>query len=208
MVGRTRVNRIATIERRVPPRTHQELLTQAIKREGEAQRRLIDGDVEAARTEFREVSELYRQSWQAAHARAYGRLVGMLKAAVLAGGGAEAAAYAHAALVDADPASATANYARAIAALIVGDDEDAQARARAMGTGGQAFARTGAAISALAARDDASYVNALAAIVGDFERRSEHLTGLAIADTALMLEALADRRGMAAAIESPVLPGY
>ena len=206
MVGRTRVNRIATIERRVPPRTHQELLTQAIKREGEAQRRLIDGDVEAARTEFREVSELYRQSWQAAHARAYGRLVGMLKAAVLAGGGAEAAAYARAALVDADPASATANYARAIAALIAGDDQSAQARARAMGAGGEAFARTGAAIVALAAYDDASYVEALAAIVHDFERRSRHLTGVAMADTALMLEALAGRRGMAAAIESPVLP--
>jgi hypothetical protein len=47
---------------------------------------------------------------------------------------------------------------------------------------------------------------ALAAIVRDFEERTEHLTGVAIADTALMLSELARRRGMAVAIESPVLP--
>ena len=75
-----------------------------------------------------------------------------------------------------------------------------------MGAGGEAFARTAAAIAALAARDEAAYAAALEAIVRDFEQRSEHLTGVAIADTAVMLEALAGRRGMSAAIDSPVLP--
>jgi hypothetical protein len=190
----------------VHPRKHQELLTEAIEREGKAQQDLIDGDLAAARTEFREVSELYRQSWEAAHARAFGRLVGMLKAAVLAGGGAEQASYARAALGGADPESPTANYARAIAALIAGDDEDAQAWAARMSAAPDAFARTGEAILALAAHDDVRYASALEAIVRDFERRTEHLTGVAIADTALMLEALAARRGMRAGIESEVLP--
>ena len=179
---------------------------EAIEREGSAQRRLIDGDLAAARTEFREVSELYRRSWEAAHAQAYGRLVGMLKAAVLAGGGAEEARYARAALVDADPGSATAGYARAIAPLIAGDDADAEAWARSMRAGDDAFARTAEAISALAAHDEARYAAALDVIVRDFEQRSRHLTGVAIADTGLMLEALAGRRGMTAAIESRVLP--
>ena len=40
----------------------------------------------------------------------------------------------------------------------------------------------------------------------DFEERAEHLTGVAIADTALMLEVLGRRRGMVVAVESPVLP--
>ena len=111
----------------MPPHEHQRLLTEAIEREGEAQRHLIDGDVAAAQVEFREASALYRRSWEAAHARAFGRLVGMLKAAVLAGGGADEAEYARAALADADVASTTANYARAIAALIIGDDADATA---------------------------------------------------------------------------------
>lgn len=188
------------------PHKHQELLTAAIEREGDAQRQLIDGHLESAQAEFREVAELYRQSWEAAHAGAFGRLVGMLKASVLAGAGAEQAEYARAALADADPGSPTANYARALAALIVGDDEDAQACAHAMGAGGEAFARTAAAIEALAGRDEAAYAAAIEEIVRDFEQRSVHLTGVAIADTAVMLEALAGRRGMSSAIDSPVLP--
>ena len=40
----------------------------------------------------------------------------------------------------------------------------------------------------------------------DLEQRSQHLTDVAIADTALMLQELAARRGMAAGLESPVLP--
>jgi hypothetical protein len=178
----------------------------ALEREGEAQRKLLDGHLESAGADFREVAELYRQSWEAAHAGAFGRLVGMLKASVLAGGGAEQAEYVRAELADADPESPTANYARALAALIAGDDEDAEGRARAMGAGGEAFARTASAIEALARHDEAAYTAALGAIVRDFEQRSEHLTGVAIADTAVTLEALAGRRGMRSAIESPVLP--
>ena len=130
----------------------------------------------------------------------------MLKSSVLAGGGEEQAELARAALADADPESATANYGRAIAALIAGDDEEAQAWAGRLRDAPDAFARTGEAIAALAAHDDARYEAALEAIVSDFEQRSAHLTGVAIADTALMLEALAGRRGMAATIQSPVLP--
>jgi hypothetical protein len=190
----------------VPPHEHQELLTAAIERDAEAQRELLDGHLEAARAEFAVAAELYRQSWDVAPPRAYGRLVGMLKSSVLAGGGGEEARYARAALVDADPDSATASYARAIAALIAGDDEDAHAWAARMSSAPDAFARTAEAISALAARDEARYAAALETIVRDFERRGEYLTGVAIADTALMLEALAGQRGMRAAVESPVLP--
>jgi hypothetical protein len=191
----------------VPPHKHQELLMAAIEHEGEAQRELLGGDRDAARSEFAAAADLYRQSWEAAHARAFGRLVGMLKATVLAGGGGlSEASYARTALADADPGSATANYARAIAALIAGDDEDAQAWAARLEVAPDAFARTGEAISALAAHDAARYSAALEAIVRDFEQRAEHLTGVAIADTALMLEVLAARRGMAAGVESPVLP--
>ncbi len=177
----------------------------AIEREGRAQQALLDGDVDSARSEFRQVAELYRQSWEAAHARAFGRLVGMLKASVLAGGGADEAEYVRSALADPDEESATANYARALAALIAGDDSEARACARRMGTA-DAFGRTAAALAALAAHDEPAYAAALEAIVRDFEHRSEHLTGVAIADTAVMLQALAGRRGMDADIESPVLP--
>ena len=198
----------------MPPRKHQELLTAAIEREGEAQHRLLAGDLDAARAEFAAAAELYRQSWETAHARAFGRLVGMLKTAVLAGGGTFEAEYVRAALGERDPESATASYAQALAALILGEDQDAGLWAARMGSGGgadggagtDAFARTGEAVAAIASDDGQRYTVAQAAIVHDFEQRSEHLTGVAIADTALMLEALAARRGMRAAIESPVLP--
>ena len=190
----------------MPPHKHQELLTAAIEHEGEAQRELLEGDRDAACAEFAAAADLYRQSWEAAHATAFGRLVGMLKASVLAGGGASESRYARDALAGADRDSPTANYARAIAALIAGDDDDARAWGELLRGAPDAFARTGEAISALAAHDQARYAVALEAIVRDFEQRAEHLTGVAIADTALMLEALAARRGMAAGVESPVLP--
>jgi hypothetical protein len=190
----------------VPPHKHQELLTAAIERDGAAQRALLGSDREAARVAFEEAAELYRQSWEVAPPSAYGRLVGMVKSAVLAGDGVDQARYVRKVLADADPESVTASYARALAALVLAEDDDARAWAGRMGTGSDAFGRTAQAIAALAAHDEGSFSTALSAIVRDFEQRAEHLTGVAIADTALMLAELGVRRGMAVDIRSPVLP--
>jgi hypothetical protein len=181
-------------------------MTAAVERDGAAHQALLAGDRAAAHLAFTEAADLYRQSWEEAPPSAYGRLVGMLKAATLAGDGAEEAGYAREALADADPDSVTAAYARGLAALILGEDVEAEGCARRMGSGGDAFARTAEAIAAVAARDAGRYEAALAAIVRDFEARTEHLTGVAIADTALVLATLAARRGMVASVESPVLP--
>jgi hypothetical protein len=190
----------------VPPRKHQQLMTAAVERDGVAQEALLESDPERARAAFAEAAELYRQSWEVAHPTAYGRLVGMLKAAVLAGGGVDEARYASLALADAKPDSVTASYARALSALILDQDDDGRLWAARMGTGDDAFGRTAAALAALAVHDADAYAAALRAIVRDFEDRTEHLTGVAVADTALMLSELAARRGMAVAIESAVLP--
>jgi hypothetical protein len=185
---------------------HGALMTAAIERDGAAQRALFAGDRDLARAEFAESAELYRRSWEAAGSTSYGRLIGMLKAAVLAGGGGDQAAYAASALARDDSDSAAAAYVHALAALIAGDDEAAGRWAAQMRGGSDAFDRTAEAIDALARRDGARYADAVQAIVRDFEQRSDHLTGVAIADTALMLEDLAARRGMSSGIESPVLP--
>jgi hypothetical protein len=190
----------------VAPREHQQLLTAAIERDGEGQQELMAGHPDRARAAFREAADLYRQSWEAAPPRSFGRLVGMLKSAVLAGGGVAEARYARRVLADADPKSPSASYAQALAALILGQDAEAQAWALAMRGGMDAFERAGEAIAALGGYDGGLYAVALADIVHDFERRSEHLTGVAIADTAVVLDVLAARRGIAVAMESPVLP--
>lgn len=45
------------------------------------------------------------------------------------------------------------------------------------------------------------------AVVADFESRDAHLTGVPIADTAMLMEALAEPRGLAARPASQLVPG-
>jgi hypothetical protein len=185
---------------------HRELMTAAIERDAQAQRALLAGDIAQAQILFAEAASCYRRSWEAAPPGSFGRLVGMLKSAVLAGSGHDQAAYARAALDAEDARSPTAAYALAVAALILRDDPAARAAAETMREGSDAFGRTAAAIEALADGDAAAYTAALREIVADFESRSEHLTGVPIADTALMLELLAEDRGITGGIQSALLP--
>jgi hypothetical protein len=129
----------------------------------------------------------------------------MLKAAILHGGADPAATYTRAALAGPSE-SPTAAYALALACLASGDDSAAALAAAHMATGGEAFERTATALAALAARDDAGYAVALRAVISDFESREVHLTGVAIADTALVLERLAEPRALAQRPSSPLLP--
>jgi len=187
---------------------HRELMKAAIVTEGEAHAALLAGDHEAARGGYEQAVEQYRASWALAPPKSYGRLVGLIKAAVLAGQAAPAATEVRAAL-DGDPdagGSPVASYALAVAALIAGDDDAVVPLADVMDTRGNAFERTATAMRALAARDADAYASALAAIEADFAARDEHLTGVAIADTAIMLELIAAERGLAAGLESPLVP--
>jgi hypothetical protein len=190
----------------LPEGQHLDLLLEAIAVEGRGHRALLDGDATAGAEEMRAASELYRRSWEVASPTAFGRLVGMLKAAVIAGDAGAAAAYARGQLPD-PVETPTASYALAIAALVQSDDETARTAAAGMLGASEQFARAAAAIDALAARDPERYGPAVAAIVADFEGREDHLTGVPIADTALMLECLARERGMASRQRSALLPG-
>src|SRR5829696_7645924 len=173
------------------PGPHVEEMEAAIRADGEGLRALLDGDAETARARLHEAVERYRTSWELAPPRSFGRLVGMLKAAVIGDADmAGAAAYAREAVPEAD--SPPSSYVRAIAALVEGDDAAAAGSAEGMREGSPAFVRAADAITALAARDGEAYTAAVRAIVSDFEGRDEHLTGVPVADTALMLETLAE----------------
>jgi hypothetical protein len=189
----------------LPDGPHLELLREAVATEARAHRALFAGNADDAGNALRDASRLYRASWEAAAPGSFGRLIGMLKAAVIAGDAATEAAYAREQI---DPAadSPPAHYAIAIAALVQGDDGVAAEAATGMRGGSPAFGRAADAIAALAQRDAETYERAVAAVVGDFEARGEHLTGVPIADTALMLERLAAARGMASRPTSPLLP--
>ena len=184
----------------------QRLLQEALVREGDAYRLLLDGEEEAASEALREVGELYRRSWEVAGPRSFGRLIGVVKAGVLAGDGSEEAAYVRRELGE-EADSPVASYALALAFLVEGDDERARAAAAGMREGSEPLDRTADAIEALADRDSDRYAAAVRAIVADFEARDQHLTGVPIADTALVVERIAAERGMAAGVSSPLLPG-
>jgi hypothetical protein len=184
---------------------HRVLQAAAVEADAGAQRCLLAGNSAAAESFLRESERLYRESWEAAPPGGYGRLVGMLKAAILQDDAEAAAAYVRASLADHD-ASPTAAYALALACLADGDDVAAGAAAGVMATGGDAFARTAEALMALARRDEGAYAAALQAVIADFEARDLHLTSVPFADTALVLERLAEPRGLSQRPSSPLLP--
>lgn len=184
---------------------HLVLMQEAVELEAEGHRLLLADDPDG-RARMAEAAARYRDSWERAPAAAIGRLLGMLKAAVIAGGGGAEAAYARAELA-AGGDSPSAWYALAIAALVEGDDAAAARAAEEMrGGSDDAFARAADAVAALAAHNAEAYAAAIRSIVADFEQRTDHLTGVAFADTAAMFEALAERRGLAARPSSPLLP--
>jgi hypothetical protein len=185
----------------------QALLREAIGCERVAQQALLRGDAARSRTVFAAGAERYRASWEAAGPRAFGRLIGNLKASVLAGEAGHAAVYTRAALGDDACDSPPACYALALAALIQGDDTAAASAIDGM-RGGEdaAFARTADALGALARVDRDAYAAAVTAIVADFAAREHHLTGVAFADTAVMLERLAAPRGLAVRPPAAVMP--
>lgn len=184
---------------------HTALAQEAVAFERAAQQALLRGDLLRSRALFRAAAERYRASWEAAPPRSYGRLVGMLKAAILAGDGGHEAAYVRHALEDACD-SPPSCYALAIAALVQDDREAAAAAVEGMRAGDEAFQRTANAIAALVRGDRDAYAAAVTAIVADFAAREAHLTGVPFADTAAMLERLAAPRGIAARPASALMP--
>ena len=174
-------------------------LNAALAAEADAYRALLAGvDAEPALIRARDA---YLASHAETGPRSWGRLLGALKMAILAGDGAEGIArQAVAEAREADsPASA---YVRALAQVTLGEAPDVDAMLGA----GDSFARTGRALAALAVGDRPGYATALADIVADFEARDQHLSGVAIADTALVLERLAKPRGMAVHPSGPLVP--
>jgi hypothetical protein len=117
----------------------------------------------------------------------------MLKARILAGDGEleEAARYARYGVPD--PDSPTAWYVVGLAAAVLEDRGVVRNAADGMMAGGDAFRRAADALRALAAQDDEALERACQAIREDFAQREAHLTGVPIADTALMFEKLGAR---------------
>jgi hypothetical protein len=65
----------------------------------------------------------------------------------------------------------------------------------------------GDALAGIAAADPLGYTEAVEEVLRSFEARDEYLEDVPIADTVLVLQALARRRGLAVELSSDLLPG-
>ena len=106
----------------------------------------------------------------------------------------------------AEAESPIGRYAASLASLVLGRPAEAREHADAVRTREDFPNDVGDALAFLAAEDVAGYEKAVESVLESFETRDEYLEDLPIADTVLVLQAVAERRGMAAELSSPLLP--
>jgi hypothetical protein len=167
---------------------------------------LMAGDVDAAEW-FRRAASAWRESWSGGES--WGRPIGALKASLLA--------HDEPALAELAPwtltlGTATADspigrYAAALALLALGRWPEARHVSESL-RGRDDFPNDVAdALAYIAAHDVVGYIEAVESIVDSFEERDEYLEDVAVADTALVLQELAKRRGIEHTLPaSPLLP--
>ena len=165
---------------------------------------LMDGRAEESAAWLRRAAERYRESWQEAPPDSWGRPIAAFKALLLAGDDATEAAGWPLDAGAARAASPIGRYAGTLALLVLARDPEAQALAASL-EGREDFPRdVGAALAALAAGDGAGYRAAVASVLDSFETRSDFLEDVAVADTVLVLQRLAARRGLVAELPPSV----
>jgi hypothetical protein len=157
---------------------------------------------------FIRAAERYRESWEHAPPESWGRPIGAVKARILAGDWEGAAADARWALEAGAAAteSEIGRYAAALAYAVLGEWDDVRVHADYARTHESFPNEVADALAFIAAEDVVGYVEAVEDVLESFERRDAYLEDVPVADTVLVLQALAGRRGMAAELESALLP--
>lgn len=170
---------------------------------------LMSGNSREAEKWMLEAATRYRESYEGAPPESWGRMIGAVKLRLIAGDtdGAREDAGWTLACGAARAESPIGRYAACVAHLVLGDDVAAAALADGLLEAGDSFPTdVAAALRALATGDAAGYGAAVESVVVSFETREEHLEDVPIADTAIMLNALAADRGLATELRSALLP--
>jgi hypothetical protein len=169
---------------------------------------LMAGDTEESRRWFDLAVDRYRASFELAPPGSWGRPIAMLKARILAHdwNGAEADAAWTLEQDVAETESPIGRYAAALALLILGRDGEARVLADSLRTGDDFPAAVADALAFIAAGDPIGYIEAVEQVLASFEGRDDYLEDLPAADTVLVLQELAGRRGLSAELDSPLLP--
>jgi hypothetical protein len=156
---------------------------------------------------FDRAAATWRESWQGGES--WGRPIGAIKASLLARDEPAAEQYSQWAL-DAGAARAESpigRYAATLALLVLARWADARQVADTL-RGRDDFPQDVAgALAYISAHDVVGYAEAIESVVESFETRTEYLEDARVADTALVLDLLARRRGIELDLpDSDVLP--
>lgn len=150
----------------------------------------------------------WRESYAEAPPGSWGRPIGAIKAHILIGDWAGAEEAARWALDEGagEAESPIGQYAATLACLVLGRWPDARVHADGLRIRDDFPADVGDALAMVAAEDVVGYVGAVESVLESFETRDAYLEDVPVADTVLVLQALAGRRNLGAELESPLLP--
>jgi len=168
---------------------------------------LMDGRRDESAVWLRRAAERYRESWSGAPADSWGRPIAAMKALLLAGDDAsDAARWA----LDAGAAKAESpigRYAATLAYLVLGRDVDARIVAETLVERDDFPRDVADALLMIAGLDRNEYAADVLSVLQSFEQRDDFLEDVRVADTVLVLQALAAARDMAIELpESDLLP--
>ena len=159
---------------------------------------LMLGDDDAAARLLRRAADEYRVSWSEAPEGSWGRPIAMLRCRLMAGDTAGARTDAEAALAAGVLAAggAIGGYCAALALLALGRDDDAGGVAERIAAEGLEPVSVAHALHAIARGDADAYARARRSVLSSFEERDAFLEGVEVADTVVVLDALARERGL------------
>jgi hypothetical protein len=169
---------------------------------------LMQGRRDEAALWLGRAAQRYRDSFADAPPGSWGRPIGAVKARVLAGdwdGAEEDARWALDAGAD-RAESPIGLYAAALAQLVLGQHGEARLAADSIRVRDDFPHDVADALAAIAAEDVILYTESAESVLRSFETRTEYLEDIPVADTVLVLQALAARRGLAVELSSPLLP--
>jgi hypothetical protein len=169
---------------------------------------LMAGRRDEAADWFGRAAGRYRESFADAPPGSWSRPIGMIKSRVLAGDWPAAEDEARFALEHgaAEAESPIGRYAACLALLVLDRDAEARPLADALRIEEVFPHDVGDALATIAAGDRVGYVEAVESVLESFETRDEYLEDVPVADTVIVLQALAARRDVAAELESRLLP--
>ncbi len=169
---------------------------------------LMDGRHGEAGDWLELAAQRYRESFPGAPPGSWGRPIGVVKARLLAGDGLAAEEDARWALAEdaAGSDSPIGRYAACLALLVLGRDHEALGLAGSLRGRVDFPADVAEALFAIAAADQDLYRTSVAAVLRSFEAREAYLEDIPAADTVVVLQKLAEPRGLEAELDSPLLP--